>query len=139
MSRREVIVTTPNGLRHGKGMSVAVRAGGFLFVSALRGHPPGRPDELPDDTAAQAEQAFENLRLLLEHVGGSLDDVVKVTVYFHDLAYRTPFHEVWMRYWPQDPPARVAVRVADANTRPGRRAHFALDVVALDPEGKVTG
>lgn len=71
----------------------------------------------------------------MEHLGGSLDDVVKVTVYFHDLAYRDAFHEVWMEYWPENPPARIAVQVADANTRPGRNAHFALDVLALAPEG----
>lgn len=136
MSRRQVITSTPNGLRHGKGMSVANVAGGFVWVSALRGHPPGRPDELPADTAGQARQAFENLRALMDHLGGSLDDVVKVTVYFDDLRYRDEFHQVWMEYWPQNPPARIAVRVADANTRPGRNAHFALDVVAVEPQAE---
>lgn len=130
---KETIITTPNGMRHGKGMSVATVANGFVFLSALRGHPPGEATAFPEGTKAQTRQAFENLRLVMEHLGGTLDDVVKVTVYFADLAYRRDFHEVWCELWPQDPPARIAVQVADANTTPGRAAHFALDVVALDP------
>jgi 2-iminobutanoate/2-iminopropanoate deaminase len=114
-------------------MCVAVAANGLLFVSALRGHPPGRPDELSDDTAAQARQAFDNLALVLAEVGATMTDVVKVTLYLQDLRYRDAFHEVWKQCFPKDPPARIAVQVADANTRPGRNAHFALDVIAIIP------
>jgi 2-iminobutanoate/2-iminopropanoate deaminase len=38
-----------------------------------------------------------------------------------------------MEYFPKDPPARIAIQVADTNAQPGRNAHFALDVIALDP------
>ncbi len=31
----------------------------------------------------------------------------------------------------RNPPARIAVQVADANAAPGGKAHFALDVIAL--------
>jgi hypothetical protein len=57
---------------------------------------------------------------------------LKVT-YLQDLRYRLPFHEVWLEYFPKDPPARIAIQVADANAQPGGNAHFALDVIALDP------
>lgn len=63
--------------------------------------------------------------------GATLDHVVKVTLFLHDLEYRAPFHEVWTAYFPNDPPARIAVRVADADAGPGGNSHFALDVVAL--------
>jgi 2-iminobutanoate/2-iminopropanoate deaminase len=36
-----------------------------------------------------------------------------------------------MEYFPTDPPARIAVRVADASASPGGNAHFALDVIVL--------
>jgi 2-iminobutanoate/2-iminopropanoate deaminase len=54
-----------------------------------------------------------------------------VTLYLGDLRFRREFHEVWMEYFPANPPARVAVQVADANAAPGGNAHFVLDVVAL--------
>ena len=87
-----------------------------------------------DDTKEQARRAFENLKILLNAAGATLEHVVKVTLYLHDLKYRLPFHDVWMEFFPKDPPARIAIQVADANAQPGRNAHFALDMIAIDPQ-----
>ena len=43
------------------------------------------------------------------------------------------FHGVWMEYFPKDPPARIAVQVADAYAQQGRNTHVALDVIAIEP------
>lgn len=129
---REPIPVAAGGPGHGAGMTAGVKAGGLIFLSAIRGNRPG-DRQLSDDTREQARQAFENIKALLEGAGGSLDHVVKVTLYLHDLKYRTPFHEVWMEYFPTNPPARIALQVADANTQPGGNAHFALDVIAVAP------
>ena len=132
MMDRATLHSPPGGPTHGQGMVPGVRAGGFIFFSAIRGaHPTTR--EVSDDTAEQARQALENLRVLVEAAGGTLRHVVKVTLYLHDLKYRSAFHQVWMEYFPEDPPARIAIQVADANASPGGRAHFALDVIALAP------
>jgi 2-iminobutanoate/2-iminopropanoate deaminase len=112
------------------GMVPGVRAGGFLFLSAIRGRHP-ETNQVSDDTAEQARQALENLRAVLEGAGVTLRHVVKVTLYLSKLEYRTAFHQVWMEYFPEDPPARTAVEVADANAAPGGKAHFVLDVIAL--------
>jgi len=37
-------------------------------------------------------------------------------------------------YFPKDPPARIALQVADANAQPVVTRILALDVIALDPE-----
>ena len=111
------------------GMVSGVKANGFIFFSAIRGRNP-ETDKSSDDTKEQARQALENLKVLCEGSGITLGHVVKVTLFLQDLKYRAPFHEVWMEYFPKDPPARIAVRVADANTQPGGNAHFALDVIA---------
>ena len=42
-----------------------------------------------DDVAAQAEQAFQNLRTVVEACGGTMDDVVKINVYVTDPSYRS--------------------------------------------------
>jgi 2-iminobutanoate/2-iminopropanoate deaminase len=130
---RSTIPTPPGAPERMAGMVSGVRAGGFLFFSAIRGRSP-ETNEISDDTGEQARQALENLKVLLEGSGGSLRHVVKVTLYLSDLGYRRAFHEVWMQYFPEDPPARTAVRVADASAAPGGNAHFALDVIALAPE-----
>ena len=126
---REVMKPAEGG-GHGPGMVPGIKAGGFLFLSAIRGR--GK-DGFPDDTKEQARNAFEGMKNLLAAQGATLNDVVKVTLYLHDLKYRTAFHEVWMEYYPENPPARLALQVADANAQPGQGAHFALDVIALAP------
>jgi 2-iminobutanoate/2-iminopropanoate deaminase len=132
MIKREVVIAPAGGPSYGKGMVQGIKAGDFIFFSAIRGNPPVTNYE-SSDTREQARQAFENLKVLLGAAGAGLEHVVKVTLYLHDLRYRLPFHEVWMEYFPKDPPARIAIQVADANAQPGRNAHFALDVIALDP------
>jgi 2-iminobutanoate/2-iminopropanoate deaminase len=115
-----------------KGMVPGVRAGGFLFLSAIRGREPGGHD-MSEDPLQQARRALTNLEAVLKASGATLKHVVKVTLYLHDLDKRDAFHQAWMEFFPQDPPARIAVCVADANAAPGGKAHYALDVIALAP------
>jgi 2-iminobutanoate/2-iminopropanoate deaminase len=128
---REIVHPKPGGAAHGPGMVPGVRAAGLIFFSAIRGNAPGVP--MSDDTAEQAQQAFVNLKLLLEGAGATLDHVAHVTLYLQDVDYRNAFHKVWMEHFPKDPPARIAIQVADANPVPGGKAHFALDVIAVAP------
>lgn len=131
---RETLHSAPGGPTHGQGMVAGVKAGGFLYFSAIRGYGKGGPSSISPDTEEQARQAFTNLELLLEGAGATLDDVVHVTLYLHDLKYRTAFHKVWLEKFPTgDAPARIAFQVADANTQPGGNSHFVLDVVAYKP------
>jgi 2-iminobutanoate/2-iminopropanoate deaminase len=127
---RETIATPEGGPDRMDGMVTGVRAGGFLFFSAIRGRNPVT-NKSGGTTEEQARQALENLKVLCEGAGVTLQHVVKVTLYLSDLRYRADFHKVWMEYFPKDPPARIAVQVADASASPGGNSHFALDVIAL--------
>src|SRR5438477_12174320 len=127
---RQVIPSAATGPGHGAGMVPGIKAGGFIFFSAVRGR---GPNGFSDDTKEQTRAALDSLKDMLAASGATLEHVVKVTLYLHDLKYRSPFHEVWMQYWPENPPARIAIRVADANTQEGGNAHFALDVIAVAP------
>ena len=40
------------------------------------------------DVAAQVEQVFRNLRTVVEACGGTMEDVVKITIYTTDAAHR---------------------------------------------------
>lgn len=127
------VMPDPKGVKmHGPGMVPGIKAGGFLFLTAIRGRDPVT-GKTSDDTREQARQAFRNIESVLSASRAKLEDVVKVVLYLHDLKYRTPFHEVWMEVFPSAPPARIAFQVADANPAPGGNAHFALDVIALAP------
>src|SRR5947199_8384602 len=125
---RQIIPSAATGPGHGAGMVPGIKAGGFIFFSAVRGR---GPNGFSDDTKEQTRAALDSLKDMLAASGATLEHVVKVTLYLHDLKYRSAFHEVWMEYFPKDPPARLAMQVADANAQPGQGAQFVLDVIPL--------
>ena len=111
------------------GMVDAVRAGDFVFLSAVRGRDP-RTGSFAATIEEQGRQAFANLARSLTAHGLGLADVVKVTVYLGDLSLRDGLHRIWMETFGDSPPARTVVGVADPNPVPGGKALFALDIVA---------
>lgn len=66
-----------------------VKAGNRIFMRGQTGLDLNQKMVDPNDAAAQAEQAMENAKILLEEAGSSLDHVCKVTTYLTDPAYRT--------------------------------------------------
>jgi enamine deaminase RidA (YjgF/YER057c/UK114 family) len=52
------------------------------------------------DPAAQAENAMACVKTLLEETGARLEDIVKITIYITDRAYREPVYQVigkWLK------------------------------------------
>lgn len=93
--------------------AVKVTGGSTVYVSGIMGF---RPDgTMPDDIVEQADLVFANLRAVLVAAGGTLDDVVKVTVYVGEdyQAHRDELREVRSRYFTGAAhPASTLVRVA---------------------------
>ena len=56
-----------------------VRAGGFLFLSAIRGRDP-KSGTMVEEPLAQARQALRNVEAVLVASGATLAHVVKVTL-----------------------------------------------------------
>lgn len=115
-----------------EGMVPGVKAGGFLFLSAIRGRN-AATKTTPEDPYEQACQALRNIETVLAASGATMAHVVKVTLYLHDLEKRAAFHKAWVEFFPTNPPARIAVGVANANAAVNGKAHYALDVIALAP------
>jgi len=64
------------------------------------------------DAAAQTRQILENIKAILEAAGGSIKDIVKVTVYLTDMEYFNDVHKIRMEYFKEDPPASTLVQVS---------------------------
>jgi 2-iminobutanoate/2-iminopropanoate deaminase len=88
----------------------ATVAGGFMFVCCVGCDRDGRL--AVGDVRAQTQQALDNIRALIEEAGGTMDDVVKCTVYVTDRAYWQPMNEVYFRNFSRDPPHRVSCIVS---------------------------
>jgi reactive intermediate/imine deaminase len=64
------------------------------------------------DARAQTEKVLENVATVLEEAGGSLDDVVKVTVFITDMVHYDEIHEVRRRHFGEPYPASSMVEVS---------------------------
>lgn len=92
--------------------SQAIITGNLLFAS---GQLPIDPEtkKMPEGSIGnRARQVFENLRAIVEEAGGTLNDVVKTTVFLTDLQDFKEMNEVYATYFSAPYPARSAVQVA---------------------------
>lgn len=60
----------------------------------------------------QIRQVFDNLMAVAEAAGGTLADVVKLTVYLTDLGDFPVVNEIMAEYFTEPYPARAAIGVA---------------------------
>ncbi len=88
--------------------SEAVRAGDLLFLSGQIGNAPGTLHVVPGGISAEAQQALDNIRAILERHGATLDDVVKCTAFLADMHDWPAFNEVYRRAFGKHFPARSA-------------------------------
>jgi enamine deaminase RidA (YjgF/YER057c/UK114 family) len=66
----------------------AARVGNIVFMQGQTGFDMQGNLVSPYDAGAQARQACENIRTLIERLGGTMQDILKITVYVTDRAYR---------------------------------------------------
>ena len=112
--KREIIRVEPLStyLENWKAPTSAVtRHGDTVYVS---GFPPFDPEtgvvaEVPIER--QTELVLEQMKLCLDAAGSSMQHVLKCNVYCTSVEKFAAVNEVYKRYFPKDPPARIFVNV----------------------------
>ena len=79
-------------------MCMVVRAGNLVFLRGQTGYTLDGKFVGVGDVAAQAEQAMQNVRVLLEEAGAKMEHICKITTYITDRAYRTAVYQVIGRH-----------------------------------------
>ena len=92
--------------------SQAIRAGDFIFVSGQLALKPGDKELSGGSIEEQTEQAFANLKAILEEAGSGLGRLVKTTVYLQRLDDFQAMNAVYAKHVCEQPPARATVEVA---------------------------
>jgi 2-iminobutanoate/2-iminopropanoate deaminase len=92
--------------------SQAIRAGGFLFISGQIPIDPATGGIVSGDIEAQTDRVLRNIRSIVDESGGSLQDVVKTTVFLADMDDFPAMNEVYGRYFHSEAPARSTVQVS---------------------------
>ncbi len=89
----------------------AVKAGDTLYTSGQLGLIP-ETGVLPEGVEAQAKQAMENLKAVVEAAGMTMADIVKTTVFLSDINDFAAVNAIYASYFTGDAPARSCVQVA---------------------------
>ena len=92
--------------------SQAIQAGNMVFLSGQIPLVPATMEVVDGDFEARARQVFENLQAVSEAAGGSLNDIVKLTIFLTDLGNFATVNAVMESFFEQPFPARAAVEVA---------------------------
>jgi len=91
--------------------SQATQTGDLLFVSGQLGIIPGQ-GKLAEGFAAQARQALDNMKAILEAAGSSLTQVLAVDVFVMDMGLFAELNAIYAEYFADHKPARAAIQVA---------------------------
>ena len=114
--------------------SKAVRAGNMVFVEGQTGLTMDNQSFVgKGDPAAQADNAMQNVKIILEAAGARVEDICKITTYVTDASYRDLVYPVIARHLQDVYPCSTGV-VVSALGKP--YADFEIDVFAVIPEGR---
>jgi len=112
---REVVPVPVPGLdlrqHYGHHQSIAIRAGGLIFCSGMVAINPHTGEREHGTVTSEARRIFENLKLLLESAGSSLDRLVQVHAMIYDRIEYDVLNRLYRQYVPNAPPARTVMSV----------------------------
>ena len=106
-----------------------VKAGGFVFVSGQGPLDAVTKQVVSNDLAQQTRVTLDNVRVVLEAAGTSLDNVVKVGVFLRDMKDFPVFNQVFKEYFKGVQPARTTVEAAP----PRAGVNVEIDAIAWIP------
>ncbi|MCL5997015.1 MAG: Rid family detoxifying hydrolase [Chloroflexi bacterium] len=110
-------------------LSHAVRVGDLVFTAGQVAIDPATGQAVPGDIKVQTKQVIENLKLVLQAAGTSLENSVKATVYLRNWEDFDAFNEVYHTYFPTDPPGRTTTQAG----RLGGQYLVEIELIAAMP------
>ena len=112
--KREIIRVEPLSTyleRWNAPASTVTRHGDTVYVSGLPPFDAETGEIVARPIEQQAEIVLRQMKLCLETAGSSLDQVLKCNVYCTSVEKFAAVNEVYVRFFPKDPPARIFINV----------------------------
>ncbi|AUL47155.1 reactive intermediate/imine deaminase [Bordetella trematum] len=92
--------------------AVAVSGSKTVYLSGQIGLEPGSGELVSENFDAQVRQAFANMEAVIKEAGGTLNNIVKLTLFLTDLSRFTAANAIMAELIPQPFPARSTIGVA---------------------------
>jgi 2-iminobutanoate/2-iminopropanoate deaminase len=92
-------------------LSPAVKIDNLVYTAGQVGVNPETGELAGSGIQEQTKQVMENIKLLLEAAGSSMEKIIKCLVFITDMKDFQAMNEVYKSYFEKDPPARSCVEV----------------------------
>ena len=92
-------------------ISPAAKIGNLIFTSGQIGVNPETEELAGTGIQEQTRQVMDNIKMLVEAAGSSMDRVIKCLVFLTDMNDYTAMNEVYTSYFTGTPPARSCVKI----------------------------
>jgi 2-iminobutanoate/2-iminopropanoate deaminase len=112
MSNDRETVTASDAPKAAGPYSHAVKAAGLMFLSGQVHLDPATNELVQGSPGDKARRCLDNLKLVAEAAGASLDQAVRIAVYCVDISQFKEMNEAYESYFENDPPARTTIGVA---------------------------
>jgi 2-iminobutanoate/2-iminopropanoate deaminase len=104
----ERIATVPGVPEPRASYSTYTRFGDLIFVAGQVAVEP-QTGRIPSSFSEQVRLVLEHIRKILESAGSNMDQVLKMTAFLKDRAYRTEYDEIFRAYFKEGFPARSTI------------------------------
>jgi len=91
--------------------SQAIKFGHTIYISGQIGVDPATGKLVQGDFSNQIRQAFINVSEIAKAAGGSVDDILKLTIYVSDLKNFGEVNEMMKDFFHQPYPARAVIEI----------------------------
>ncbi len=92
--------------------SQAIKVANVVYLSGQIPFNPETNQLVTESIEAEAHQVFKNLSQVAEAAGGSLGNIVKLTIFLTDLTHFSSVNTVMAQYFTEPYPARSTIGVA---------------------------
>ena len=97
------------GFKHANPIPNASRIGNLVMSGVILGRDPAT-GTMSESLETQCAHMFAHMKATVEAAGGTIDDIIKMTVWLKDRSQRAPVNAEWLKMFP------------DEHSRPARHA-----------------
>ena len=110
------VIKTEKAALPGGWYSQAYKVGDLIYTAGITGTDPVTQELIgPNDIVAQTRAIMENMEIILQEAGSDMKHVFKTLVFVKNIDEFERFNEVYMEYFPENPPARSTMQVGKFN------------------------
>ncbi|HUH41473.1 MAG TPA: Rid family detoxifying hydrolase [Castellaniella sp.] len=92
--------------------AVSANSSRLVFLSGQIGLEPGTGELVSENFEGQVRQSFANMQSVIQAAGGSLDNIVKLTLFLTDLSKFASANAIMAEIIPEPYPARSTIGVS---------------------------